>query len=99
MPTSDPLSDDQIRSALGTLPGWAHEDDALTKSFTFDDFRAALAFIVRVGFEAEERNHHPNLSNVYNQVEIALTTHDADNRVTQKDVDLAAAIEQLVRGQ
>jgi 4a-hydroxytetrahydrobiopterin dehydratase len=95
---STPLSDDQIRSALGDLPGWAHDDDALTKSFTFDDFRAALAFIVRVGFEAEERNHHPNLSNVYNQVEIALTTHDADDRVTQKDVDLAAAIEKLVSG-
>lgn len=92
---STPLSDDQIRSALGTLPGWAHRDDALAKSFTFDDFRAALAFIVRVGFEAEERNHHPNLSNVYNQVEIAITTHDAGNQVTQKDVDLAAAIEQL----
>ena len=92
---SSPLSDDQIQSALGDLPGWTHDDDALTKSFTFDDFRAALAFIVRVGFEAEERNHHPNLSNVYNQVEIALTTHDADDRVTQKDVDLAAAIEAI----
>lgn len=90
-----PLSSDQIRSALGDLPGWTHEGDTLTKAFTFDDFRAALAFIVRVGFEAEERNHHPNLSNVYNQVEIALTTHDADDRVTQKDVDLAAAIEAL----
>ena len=93
-----PLSDDQIRSALGTLPGWAHADDALAKTFTFDDFRAALAFIVRVGFEAEERDHHPNLSNVYNRVEIALTTHDAGNRVTQKDVDLAQAIEKLVGG-
>ena len=92
---STPLSDDQIQSALSDLPGWTREDDALTKSFTFDDFRAALAFIVRVGFEAEERNHHPNLSNVYNQVEIALTTHDADDRVTQKDVDLAAAIEAI----
>ena len=92
---STPLSDDQIRTALGDLPGWAYEDDALQKSFTFDDFRAALAFIVRVGFEAEERNHHPNFSNVYNRVEIALTTHDSDNRVTQKDVDLAAAIVSL----
>jgi 4a-hydroxytetrahydrobiopterin dehydratase len=95
MSTRSPLSDDQIRSALGDLPGWAHEDDALRKAFTFDDFRAALAFIVRVGFEAEGRDHHPNLTNVYNRVEIALTTHDAGNRVTQKDVDLASAIEQI----
>lgn len=92
---ADPLSDDQIRSALGDLPGWTHADDALAKTFTLGDFRAALAFIVRVGFEAEERDHHPNLSNVYNRVEIALTTHDAGNRVTQKDVDLARAIEQI----
>ena len=95
MSTPSPLSDDKIRSALGDLPGWAHEDDALRKVFTLDDFRAALAFIVRVGFEAEERDHHPNLTNVYNRVEIALTTHDADNRVTQKDVDLASAIEKI----
>jgi 4a-hydroxytetrahydrobiopterin dehydratase len=98
MSSRSPLSDDQIRAALGNLPGWTYEDDVLRKTFMLDDFRAALAFIVRVGFEAEERDHHPNLTNVYNRVEIALTTHDADNRVTQKDVDLAAAIEKLVSG-
>ncbi|MEM1043934.1 MAG: 4a-hydroxytetrahydrobiopterin dehydratase [Bacteroidota bacterium] len=90
-----PLSNDAVRDALAGLPGWAHEDDTLAKTFTFDDFRAALAFIVRLGFEAEERDHHPNLSNVYNRVEIALTTHDAGNRVTQRDVDLAQAIERI----
>lgn len=92
---ADPLADAQIQSALDALPGWTHAGDALTKTFTFDDFRAALAFIVRVGFEAEERDHHPNLSNVYNRVEISLTTHDAGNRVTQKDVDLAQAIDTI----
>lgn len=91
----EPLSDEQIRTALADLPGWTHADDALAKTFTFDGFRAALAFIVRVGFEAEERDHHPNLQNVYNRVEIALTTHDAGNRVTPKDLDLARAIEAL----
>lgn len=91
----EPLSDEQIRRALADLPGWSHEDDALAKTFTFDDFRMALAFIVRVGFEAEQRNHHPNLTNVYNRVELALMTHDADNRVTAKDVDLARAIQAL----
>lgn len=91
----EPLTDDRIRAALTDLPGWSHEDDALAKTFTFDDFRAALAFIVRVGFEAEQRGHHPNLTNVYNRVEIALTTHDAGDRVTEKDVDLARAIEAI----
>ncbi len=95
MSNRSPLSDEAVRDALSDLPGWAHEHGALAKTFTFDGFRAALAFIVRLGFEAEERDHHPNLRNVYNRVEIALTTHDAGNQVTQKDVDLAKAIESL----
>ena len=95
MPDRDPLSSSQIQTALADLPGWTHEDDTLAKTFTFDDFRAALAFIVRLGFEAEERDHHPNLTNVYNRVELALTTHDAGNRVTAQDLDLARAIEAL----
>ena len=91
----DPLSDEQVQSALAELPGWSHDDDALAKTFTFDGFRDALAFIVRLGFEAEQRDHHPNLKNVYNRVELALTTHDAGNRVTEKDLDLARAIQAL----
>lgn len=91
----EPLTDEQIRNALADLPGWAYEDGALAKAFTFGGFREALAFIVRVGFEAEQRDHHPNLTNVYDRVEIALTTHDAGDRVTEKDVDLAKAIEAI----
>lgn len=91
----EPLTDDQIRDALAGLPGWSHDGDALAKAFAFGDFREALAFIVRVGFEAEQRDHHPNLTNVYNRVEIALTTHDAGDRVTARDVDLARAIEAI----
>ena len=91
----EPLNADEIQAALADLPGWSHDADALAKTFTFDDFRDALAFIVRLGFEAEERDHHPNLTNVYNRVDLALTTHDAGNRVTQRDLDLARAIEAL----
>lgn len=91
----EPLSNDAIREALADLPGWRHEGDALRKEFAFDDFRQALAFIVRIAFEAEQRDHHPNLSNVYNRVELALTTHDAGNRVTGKDVELAQAVEAI----
>lgn len=90
-----PLADDQVRAALDALPGWTYEGNALVKTFTFGSFREAIGFIVRLAFEAEQRDHHPNLTNVYNRVEIALTTHDAGDRVTQKDVDLAQAIEQI----
>lgn len=90
---SEPLSQDQVNAALAGLSGWEHAGDVLRKRFTFDDFRSAIAFIVRIGFEAETADHHPELTNVYNRVDIVLTTHDAGNRVTQKDVDLAHAID------
>lgn len=88
-----PLSNDALQEALGSLDGWTHDDDALAKSFEFTDFRAAVSFIVRLAFYAEAMDHHPHLHNVYNTVDIRLTTHDAGDKVTQKDVDLARAIE------
>ena len=91
---SEPLSPETIRDALEAgLPGWAFEDDALTKTYTFNSFPEAVSFIVRLAFYAEEMNHHPDLHNVYDRVDIALSTHDAGNKVTQKDLDLAHAIE------
>ncbi|GAB4193418.1 MAG: hypothetical protein Kow00105_07580 [Phycisphaeraceae bacterium] len=91
----EPLSDDQIRSALDSLPGWSHEQDRLTRGFQFKDFSEAMAFIVRVGLLAEQHQHHPELFNVYNRVTIALNTHDAGGKVTHKDVELAKAIQAL----
>jgi 4a-hydroxytetrahydrobiopterin dehydratase len=91
-----PLTQQDIDRALVDLDGWTFEDDQLKKSFTFKDFRAAISFIVRMSFFAEELNHHPNLHNVYNTVDIALTTHDADNKVTELDVQLAKAIDGFV---
>ncbi len=91
---ASPLSSEQIESALASLPGWSFEDDKLTKAFKLADFREALALIVRIGLEAEAANHHPELWNVYSCVTISLSTHDAGNKVTQKDVDLALAIEE-----
>ncbi len=91
--STQPLNADRIAQELELLPGWVHEDDQLRKSFEFKDFRAAISFIVRLAFHAEEMNHHPNLTNVYNRVDIALTTHDAGDRVTEKDVELARAVE------
>lgn len=67
-------------------------DNTLRATFTFKDFKEAFAFMTEVAFHAELQNHHPNWSNVYNRVEIALTTHDAGNVVTDKDIVLAKSI-------
>jgi 4a-hydroxytetrahydrobiopterin dehydratase len=97
----EPLDEDAVAEALGTLPGWQlHREAAtegLTKTFELGSFRAAMAFLVRIGFEAEARDHHPEISNVYGRVGITLRTHDAGNRVTALDVELARAIEALPR--
>lgn len=92
---AEPLSNDEIDQALAGLSGWSHEDDKLKKEFSFDNFRDAIAFITRISFEAEEQVHHPELFNVYNTVNIALSTHDAGGKVTQKDLKLAKSIESL----
>jgi len=90
-----PLSNDAIERTLVELPGWRFEDDRLKKTFELSSFREAISFIVRLAFEAESQNHHPELGNVYNRVDVAITTHDAGNRVTESDVALASAIERF----
>jgi 4a-hydroxytetrahydrobiopterin dehydratase len=92
---AQPLSEDQIASELDSLPGWEHENDKLSKEFGFDNFRDAMSFITRIAFEAEEQVHHPEIFNVYNTVNISLSTHDAGGKVTKKDIKLANTIESL----
>jgi len=89
---STPLNPDQVAAALRDLPDWKLDGDALARTFTFGSFKEAMSFMVRVGFEAEAMDHHPEWSNVYNKVSVRLRTHDAGNRVTAKDVDLARKI-------
>ncbi len=72
---------------------WTEENNQLKCSFQFKDFKAAFAFMTEVAFYAEQQNHHPNWSNVYNTVHIHLNTHDAGNVVTEKDHKLAKAID------
>ncbi|MFO7313719.1 4a-hydroxytetrahydrobiopterin dehydratase [Rhodothermus marinus] len=91
----EPLSREAIEAALAELPGWTYADDRLQKTYTFGSFREAVSFIVRIAFEAEQLNHHPELHNVYNRVTLALTTHAAGNRVTARDMELARAIERI----
>lgn len=74
---------------------WQEQDNQLTREFQFADFNEAFAFMTRVALIAEKMNHHPWWSNVYNQVTIKLSTHDAGNVVTDKDRKLAAAIDKL----
>lgn len=79
---------------LADLPGWVHEPgrDAIRKTFHFADFVAAFAFMTRVALLAEKADHHPEWSNVYNRVDILLTTHDAGG-LTMRDILLARAID------
>ncbi len=74
---------------------WQEKDNRLQATLRFRDFAEAFAFMTEVAFEAEKQNHHPNWSNVWNTVEIHLTTHDAGNVVTDRDRRLAAAIERI----
>lgn len=74
---------------------WHQNPTNLYQSYTFKDFSEAFAFLTRVALLAEQQNHHPTLKNEYNKVEIWLSTHDAGNTVTQKDHNLAAAIDKL----
>lgn len=87
-------STESIQPELKELKDWKFIDKAIEKKFKFLNFSQALGFIVQVGLLAEKKNHHPELFNVYNKVIIRLTTHDAEG-VTDKDIDLAKAIEQI----
>jgi 4a-hydroxytetrahydrobiopterin dehydratase len=74
---------------------WQETNDQLKRSFKFTNFIEAFAFMTKVAFAAEKHGHHPNWSNVYSQVDIVLTTHDAGNTVTQKDWQLAKKIDEI----
>lgn len=89
------LDDDAVTAALADLDGWRREGDALVRDLRFPSFIAAIRFIVRVADLAEAADHHPELTNVYWNVGIRLTTHD-EGGITAKDVALAAAIDGVV---
>lgn len=83
-----------IQTKLKDFPEWDFENNGIVRKFQFKNFSEALGFIVQVGILAEKASHHPELFNVYNKVNIRLTTHDA-NGVTNKDFDLATQIDLL----
>ena len=90
------LSDQEVAAALAKLPGWSRVEgrSAIAKKFQFADFSAAWAFMCRVALAAEKQDHHPEWFNVWNRVEITLSTHDAGG-LSARDVKLAEAIEKI----
>lgn len=92
------LDQDQLRERLAGRPGWKLSDDglAITRQFKFADFQQAFAFMTRVALAAERADHHPEWSNVYNRVEMRLTTHDAGG-LTERDFALAAVADAAAR--
>ena len=92
---STALTNIQINESLAKLPGWTFAEDKLSREYRFANFTEAMGFINEMAFACEKANHHPELFNVYSRLEIGLTTHDAGNKVTQKDVDLAAELEKI----
>ncbi|WP_265587623.1 4a-hydroxytetrahydrobiopterin dehydratase [Sphingomicrobium arenosum] len=76
---------------------WHQREDALVRTFAFEDFSEAFAFLTRVALLAERHGHHPEIHNVWNRVTLRLTTHDAGNSITEKDEKLAAAIDALLQ--
>jgi len=74
---------------------WKEENNELKATFKFKDFAEAFAFMTQVAIHAEKQNHHPNWSNVWDTVEVALSTHDAGDVVTEKDHKLAATMDEI----
>jgi 4a-hydroxytetrahydrobiopterin dehydratase len=91
------LTDEERGEALDALDEWDYDEgrDAISRTFTFDDFSEAFAFMTRVALLAEKHDHHPEWSNVWNRVDITLTTHDAGG-LSHRDVTMAEAIDDLV---
>ena len=90
------LTAEEREAALADLPGWTWIEarDAIARSFRFGDFSEAFAFMTRVALTAEKADHHPEWTNVWNRVDVLLTTHDAGG-LTARDVALAKRIGEL----
>ena len=89
------LSQEDIEKRLIRFPDWDYYDNAIHAEFEFENFKDCFSAMSRIAFECEAINHHPDWTNVYNTLNISLSTHDA-NGVTEKDFKLAEAIESIV---
>lgn len=75
---------------------WKEENNALVRTYEFKDFNECWGFMCRAALVIEQHNHHPEWSNVYNKLTVKLTTHDAGNTITEKDRELAKAMDKLL---
>ena len=93
----EPLSETDRADALDGLPEWDYDEarDAITRTIQFADFVEAFGFMTQVALMAEKADHHPEWKNVYNRVDILLTTHDAGG-LSGRDIDMAQAIDAIV---
>lgn len=91
------LSTEEINEKIKELEGWHYENNAIQTSFEFKDFKDTFSVMTRIAFEAEAMQHHPDWTNIYNNLHISLSTHDADG-VTEKDFKLAKIIEKVIVG-
>ena len=94
MPKAPLLDDHEISSRLGTLRGWALDENKITKLFTFTDFAEAVAFLDRITPVADEQNHHPDVAIHWNELTLTLWTH-ASGGLTERDFRLARAIDEM----
>ncbi len=88
------LTETEVTALVADYPDWTLREDgkAIVRSFKFKDFNAAFGFMTRVALYADKHDHHPEWFNVYNRVEMTLTTHDADG-LSARDVDMVRAVE------
>ncbi|MCO5113772.1 MAG: 4a-hydroxytetrahydrobiopterin dehydratase [Bdellovibrionaceae bacterium] len=93
-----PYETHEVNKALENLQGWSYDgaSKSINKKYTFEDFNEAFGFMSRIAMYAESKGHHPEWFNVYNRVEVVLSTHDALG-VTQKDIDMARFMDQVVQ--
>jgi 4a-hydroxytetrahydrobiopterin dehydratase len=89
------LSDADISAQLADLAGWERDGDSISKIFSLDSYMAGLALATAIGTVCEGLNHHPDLMIGWRKVTVALTTHDAGHKISQKDIDAARKIEAL----
>ena len=90
------LSDEQVDLQLQELSGWQRDGNTIIKTYTFHNFIEAFSFMTQVAFHAEALEHHPEWRNIYNMVEVRLTTLD-NGRITSRDIQLAKRMEQILQ--
>lgn len=91
------FSEDQIQDAMERVPQWTELNSEIQRTYQFDDFVKAMAFVNRLAETAERRQHHPDILIRYNKITLTLSTHDAGG-ITDKDFQLASEIDRLAEG-